>query len=101
MFAIGRGCSLMFDAKAAKMRLTVAQCRASRALLNWTMADLAQAAGVGVMTVNRFEGGKPMSSTSVETLATTLIAAGITFIAAGEASRDGGEGVRLRSILRD
>jgi hypothetical protein len=59
------------------------------------MADLAQAAGVGVMTVNRFESGTAISAASAETLASTLVNAGIAFIAAGGASPDGGEGVRL------
>lgn len=77
------------------MKLTVAQCRAGRALLNWTMADLAKAAAVGVMTVNRFEGGKTVSAASIATLATTLADAGVVFMAPGEPSPDGGEGVRL------
>ena len=77
------------------MGLTVAQCRAARALLNWTMADLAKAAGVGVMTVNRFEGGKPVSTASLETLALTLSAAGVTLIGPEEHSLSGGEGARL------
>lgn len=80
------------------MGLSVGQCRAARALLNWTMADLAQAAGVGVMTVNRFEGGKTVSPTSIEILASTLVNAGISFIAAGETSPGGGDGVRLTGV---
>lgn len=79
------------------MVLSVSQCRAARALLNWTMADLAQAAGVGVMTVNRFEGGKTVSEVSIETLAAALTDAGIALISAGDSSADGGEGVRLRT----
>lgn len=77
------------------MGLTVAQCRAARALLNWTMTDLAKAAGVGVMTVNRFEGGKPLSPASLETLASTLAAAGVTLIGPEDQSLTGGEGARL------
>ncbi len=77
------------------MELTVAQCRAGRALLNWTMADLAKAAGVGVMTVNRFEGGKTVSAASIQTLYVTLTAAGVTLLAPGDPSPDGGEGARL------
>ncbi|MFD1789695.1 multiprotein-bridging factor 1 family protein [Sphingomonas floccifaciens] len=79
------------------MALSVAQCRAARALLGWSMADLADAAGTSVITVKRFEGGEPLRPTSVERLSDALINAGIDFIAAGESSPDGGEGVRLTS----
>jgi transcriptional regulator with XRE-family HTH domain len=82
------------------MGLNVGQCRAARALLNWTMGDLADAAAVGVMTVNRFEGGKVVSAASVDAIAAALHAAGITFIAAGEVSPSGGDGVRLTSTSR-
>lgn len=77
------------------MGLTVAQCRAARALLNWTMTDLANAASVGVMTVNRFEGGKTVNAASLERLAATLTGAGVTLLSHGDQSHDGGEGVRL------
>jgi len=39
------------------MSITPAQCRAARALLNWSQADLASAAVVSVPTINRFERG--------------------------------------------
>ncbi|WP_294328313.1 helix-turn-helix transcriptional regulator [uncultured Sphingomonas sp.] len=77
------------------MPLSVGQCRAARALLGWTIADLAEAAGVGVMTVNRFENGKPVNATSAEALERTLLAGGVSLIAAGDTSPFGGEGVRL------
>ena len=79
------------------MRLTVGQCRAARALLNWTMGDLAKAASVGVMTINRFEGGKAVSVASIGAIALALEKAGISFIAVGEVSPSGGDGVRLVS----
>lgn len=77
------------------MPITVAQCRAARALLDWSIGDLAAAASVGVMTVNRFEGGQPVRSASIDKLEATLATAGITFVANGETSPAGGEGVRL------
>jgi transcriptional regulator with XRE-family HTH domain len=79
------------------MTLSVAQCRAARALLGWSVADLASAAAVGVMTVHRFEGGETVRSSSLDRIATAFTAAGITFIPAGVASPAGGEGVRFNS----
>ena len=40
---------------AEKMSFTPAQCRAARALLNWSQADLAQASGVATKTIADFE----------------------------------------------
>jgi transcriptional regulator with XRE-family HTH domain len=77
------------------MDLTVIQCRAARALLGWTAAEVAGAAGIGIMTVKRFEGGQKMNASSVAKLKAALEEAGIRFISAGGSSPDGGEGVRL------
>lgn len=79
------------------MGLSVEQCRAARALLSWSMADLAAAAGVGIMTLNRFEGGQAVRPASLTKIVDAFMAAGVTFIAAGESSPDGGEGARLTS----
>lgn len=68
------------------------QCRAARALLDWSTTQLAQAAGVGVNTVNRFERGGDARLSSVEKLRTALERAGIVFIP----ENGGGPGVRLR-----
>jgi transcriptional regulator with XRE-family HTH domain len=38
--------------------MTPAQCRLARKLLDWTIADLARAAGASVITVRSFEDGK-------------------------------------------
>jgi transcriptional regulator with XRE-family HTH domain len=75
--------------------LTISQCRAARALKGWSAGDLASASEVGIMTVHRFESGQSVRSASVDKLVNAFLSAGITFIAAGEASPDGGEGVRL------
>lgn len=76
------------------MGLSVEQCRAGRALLSWSMGDLAAAAGVGIMTLNRFENGQTIRPASIDKIIAAFTAAGITFIAAGVSSPDGGEGVR-------
>jgi transcriptional regulator with XRE-family HTH domain len=76
--------------------ITPAQIRAARALLGWTQAELAAAAGIGVVAVKLFEGGRsdPRSST-VAKIEHALDAAGIIFFDAGE-NRDGGPGLRLK-----
>lgn len=77
------------------MGITVEQCRAGRALIGWSIGDLAAAAGLGVMTINRFEGGKAVAPASISKIAETLIAAGVVLIEDGAASLSGRAGVRL------
>lgn len=45
--------------------MTPAQCRASRALLSWTQAELARQAKVGIVTVCKYElgAGSPREET--------------------------------------
>ncbi len=73
-----------------------AQCRAARALLDWSQQELADAAGVGVVTVRQFEAGigVPRNATT-EMLMTTLESAGVQFIAGNGA----GAGVRLSAAV--
>ena len=67
------------------------QCRMARAALEWSTQELAQRAGVGANTVNRFEGGHDARVSSVEKIQAVFEAAGIEFI-------DGGQpGVRLKA----
>jgi transcriptional regulator with XRE-family HTH domain len=74
------------------------QVRAARALLGWSQQQLADAAGVSIITVKRFEASEPGSGgTSRDTtgrrIAAALEAAGIDFM-----PQTGGysHGVRLR-----
>lgn len=60
------------------------------------MGDLADAAGLGIMTLNRFEAGETIRAGSQAKIADALTGAGILFIAPGDAPAIGGEGVRLR-----
>lgn len=73
--------------------MTPSQCRAARALLDWSQQQLADAARVGVVTVRQFEASaaKPRNST-LDVLYRALESAGVQFIAAN----GGGPGVRLR-----
>jgi transcriptional regulator with XRE-family HTH domain len=62
-------------------------------MLNWTQADLAKAASVGVVTVRQFEGegGTPRSATLV-VIQQAFEAQGLEFIA----ENGSGAGVRFR-----
>lgn len=71
------------------------QCRAARALLDWSAQSLANNAGVGVATVRRYESGHAVADASLVAIKQALVAAGVTFIAAKDVSCDGGEGVRF------
>src|SRR4051812_14652296 len=73
---------------------TADQIRAARALLRWSAARLARAAGVATSTVARCEAGSGIPSVGVPTLQKiqrALEAAGVEFIASNN-----GPGVRLR-----
>lgn len=76
--------------------ITPAQCRAARALLQWSQQDLAEAAKVGVVTVRQFENGssEPRHAT-LDVMTRAIEAEGVIFVADGETST-GGAGVRLR-----
>ncbi|WP_184059748.1 helix-turn-helix domain-containing protein [Sphingomonas aerophila] len=78
--------------------LTVSQCRAARGLLGWSAQDLADRGGFGVATVRRFEAGQTVNVASIQKIEATLQHAGVTLVAAGDASPNGGEGVRLAPI---
>lgn len=75
--------------------MRIEQCRSARALLNWSAADLAQAAKLGSATVRRFESGQTVQPESIDTMRRALEAAGVLFIDSGELSRKAGYGVRL------
>jgi hypothetical protein len=88
------------------MNITGTQVRAARAILRWTIAELAAAASVGISTVQEIEraDGVPMVSgelqwrvdaraEAVEKVQRALEAAGATFLPANSQ----GEGVRYKS----
>jgi transcriptional regulator with XRE-family HTH domain len=81
----------------ALLMITPAQCRAARGLLNWTQRELADQAGVGIVTVRQFEAGvnEPRRAT-LEVVKRAFETAGIEFIAAD----NGGVGLRLSSSGR-
>lgn len=75
------------------MTITPEQCRAARALLNWSQPDLAEAAGTSRGTIANFElGTRVPHANNLEEIRAALEAAGIGFIP----ENGGGPGVRLR-----
>jgi transcriptional regulator with XRE-family HTH domain len=70
-----------------------AQCRAARALLGWSQQNLADRAGVGIMTVHQLEkDGSQSRRATLEVVRLALEAGGVEFID----ENGGGVGVRLR-----
>jgi len=56
------------------------QCRAARALLDWTQPDLAEASGLSLTTVVDYESGRRRVSTeAADRMRAALEAAGIEF----------------------
>jgi transcriptional regulator with XRE-family HTH domain len=74
-----------------------AQCRAARGLLDWTQQELADRAGVGIVTIRQVEAGttEPRRAT-IDVIRRALITAGVEFID----ENGGGPGVRLRKRQR-
>ncbi len=74
------------------MPLSAPQCRAARALLDWTQAGLAARAGVSPGTVRGFEAGRhALHRATAAAIRQALEAAGVVFLDPGA---EGGEGVR-------
>ncbi len=70
-----------------------AQIRAGRALMDWSQAELADAAGVGLSTVKAFESGRPSKEfLAARPMREALERAGVVFVAGGA---EHGPGVRL------
>lgn len=62
------------------MAITPEQCRAARALLNWSQPDLAKTANVGQSTITRFEcGARTPRASNLAAIQGALEAAGVVF----------------------
>lgn len=70
------------------MSITAAQCRAARALINWSQDDLAKASKVGRATLANFESEKstPYERT-LRDIQSSLEEAGVIFIDTGETAQ--------------
>jgi transcriptional regulator with XRE-family HTH domain len=73
--------------------ITTEQCRAARGLLDWSQQELADRAGVGVVTVRQLEGDthQPRRAT-LSVIKGCFEAAGVEFLD----ENGGGPGVRLK-----
>ena len=61
--------------------LTPEVCRAARGLLGWTLRQLSQASGVGIMTISAFErGGRPAYPSTLKKLSAAFERAGVDLI---------------------
>lgn len=75
------------------VEMTPAQCRAGRALLDWTQPTLAQKASLGLSTVVDFERERrAVSAEAIGAVRAALQAAGVEFTNGGE------PGVKLRRV---
>ncbi|UHS56813.1 helix-turn-helix domain-containing protein [Agrobacterium vaccinii] len=76
--------------------LTSSQCRAARALLDWSQQKLADQSRIGNATIRNFESGKSVpQNATVEMLQQCFEQAGVKFIDDNQTSAAGGPGVRL------
>jgi transcriptional regulator with XRE-family HTH domain len=73
--------------------ITAEQCRAARGLLDWSQAELADKAAVGIVTVRQFEAGlhEPRRAT-LDVIKRAFESAGVEFID----QNGGGPGLRLK-----
>jgi len=72
--------------------ITPAQCRAARALVDWSQRELATAAHIGLVTVRQFEAGREARYVTIDAIRRALEEAGVLFVDENGA----GPGVRLR-----
>jgi transcriptional regulator with XRE-family HTH domain len=75
------------------MRITPAQSRAARALLDWSQETLARTSNLGLSTIRDFEKGRRIPTVNnLAAMQHALERAGVEFIA----ENGGGSGVRFR-----
>ncbi len=60
--------------------LTPEASRAARGLLNWSLKDLAEKAGVAFTTISQFENGRPSYGTTAAKIAAAFEAEGVELV---------------------
>lgn len=78
--------------------LDPSQCRAARALLDWTQGHLAELASISAVSIRAFEKGGEMRDNNRKLLRLTFEAAGVQFLDSGETSA--GPGVALKADVQ-
>ncbi|WP_325053415.1 helix-turn-helix domain-containing protein [Sinorhizobium meliloti] len=74
-----------------RLIMTPAQCRAARALLDWTQPHLAEAAGVSPSTLRDFESGKRIPiANNLAAIRAALETVGVTFLEDGDVAAGSG-----------
>lgn len=77
------------------MTITPEQCRAGRALLNWSQKELADNAHLGLSTVRNYEVGRSIPThNNLLGMQVAMEQAGVEFIP----ENGGGAGVRLKKL---
>ena len=77
--------------------MTPAQCRAARALLQWSQDELAREAALNAVTVRNFENGKSAAQrASINMMRNALESAGVALLPEGAQTS---AGVALRKLL--
>lgn len=64
--------------------LTPEASRAARGLLNWSLKDLAEKAGVAFTTISQFENGRPSYGTTAAKISAAFESEGIELVADDE-----------------
>ena len=73
--------------------LSAAQVRGARGFVGWSARELAEAANIGLSTVQRVEAGGVITPANMDAIRRALEAAGVEFIP----ENGGGAGVRMRN----
>lgn len=84
--------------------ITAAQLRAARALLGFDQRQLAERSGLSLPTIQRMEASDGTVRGNVDSLVKLIDAlerAGVALLGEGQASIEGGRGVRLKSPLSE
>jgi hypothetical protein len=73
--------------------IIASQCRAARALIDWSLVQLSESSGVPIDTISAFEGGAGIDAAANLALQQALQRGGAVFLAAAKTR---GAGVRLK-----
>lgn len=82
--------------------ITASQCRAGRALIDWTKEQLAEAARTSVRTITDFEQGRKTPPAAFQqAIEAALLEGGVLMVGEDRGAAAAGVGVRLKFGRRD